>query len=69
MEETKTYWFVAFSCVVDNNVVFASVEITLNTDIFIPNEIRKKIEKDHQLRGVVIINWKQLQPNQLVPKD
>ena len=61
------YYFVAYHYVNGNKSGFGSIEIGIN-DVFVPIDIEDHLKELNKFDGVVIINWKPIEINQLCPE-
>lgn len=61
----KYHWYVAYNYSDGKGSGFGSIEITSDSDLFIPSEIREYIIKRNNFNFCVLINWKSIDSNQL----
>lgn len=58
-------FFVAYNYTKGKHSGFGSIEIGVNSDVFVPSEMQDYIKERNAFDGVVIVNWKPLEPNQM----
>lgn len=61
-----THYFVSYNYQnPDKSYGFGSIEMGITDELFMPSEIREYIKDRIKARDVVIINWKEIDANQL----
>lgn len=66
----STYYFVSYSFTNDNKSGTGSIEITIKDGgPFVPSEIAPWIKERNNFESCILVNWKQLEPNQWCGED
>ena len=60
-----THYYVTYNLKNLNDSGFGSIEVSIKDDVFVPSDISDMIAKNYGLKGVIIMNWKVLETNQL----